>query len=254
MAVADLTEDFQIGRVVSRTFGVISRNFATFLIAALLILLPVAVLDFYNGTSNAVSAGRIDGFLWGAGAFVVQIACTYLLQASLVQGTITDLNGERTNLGNALSSGFQVVVPVFIISFLSLLGMALGMVLLVIPGIMLALAWCVVVPVRVVEGTGIGETFGRSRALTSGDRWKIFWLLLMYGIIAILLSLVMAMLTGVAISQLNTVQGNIPYLAGTWLLQVVLAVVTSVGVAAIYYELRTIKEGISPRQLAAAFD
>jgi hypothetical protein len=254
MAIAGLTEDFQIGRVVSRTFSVISRNVATFLMAALLILFPVIILDFYMGTPNAIAGGRVNGFLLGVVAIVVQVGCTYVLQASLVQGTIADLNGERANLGNALSTGFRLVVPVFIISLLALLGMVLGMVLLVVPGVMLAIAWCIVVPVRVVEGTGISETFGRSRALTKGHRWRIFWLIFIYGIIVLILSLLTTVVTGVGITHANTVQGNIPYIAVSWLLQVVLAVITSVGVAAIYYELRTAKEGISPQQLAAAFD
>jgi hypothetical protein len=47
---------------------------------------------------------------------------------------------------------------------------------------------------------------------------------------------------------------NIPYIVLQWLQSVILAVFTAVGVTAIYYELRTVKEGREPQQLAAAFD
>jgi hypothetical protein len=254
MTVAEHQGSFQIGRVVSRTFGVISRNFVIFLAAAALIMLPVVAIDFYNGTPNAVASGLAKGWRMAVVAFAVQIVCTYLLQASLVRGAITDMNGERPTLGSALSTGFGLIVPVFIISILFLLGMTAGMVLLIVPGIMLAVAWSVVIPVRVVENTGISETFGRSRALTKGYRWPIFWLVVLYTIAAILTGALIGVVAGVSFGRAATVNGNIPYIVMTWAMQVVLAIVSSVGVSAVYYELRTVKEGIAPEQLAAAFD
>lgn len=254
MTVAEHQGAFQIGRVVSRTFGVISRNFVIFFAAAVLIMLPVVAIDFYNGTPNAFAGAAAKGWMMVVIAFVVQLACTYLLQASLVRSAITDLNGEKPDLGSALSTGFRLIVPVFIISILFLLGLMAGMILLIVPGFMLAAAWLVAVPVRVVENTGITETFSRSAALTKGYRWPIFWLMILYSIASVLVSLLVTRMAGVSFAQANTVTNNIPYIVMTWAVQVVLAIVTSVGVSAVYYELRTVKEGIAPEQLAAAFD
>ena len=53
----------------------------------------------------------------------------------------------------------------------------------------------------VVEGTGIGEAFGRSRALTKGHRWAIFGLIFIYGIIITLAGFVVLKLSGIAIGQ-----------------------------------------------------
>jgi hypothetical protein len=251
----DYVDGFRIGRVASRTFSVIGRNAVMFLVAAALLLSPVALLAIINGTPSALAGGVANGFLMGTLAFLVGVVCTYLLQAALVHSTITDLNGGRPALGSALSTAFGVALPVIVISVLALLGMMAGMVLLIVPGIILALAWCVAVPVRVVEGTGIGETFGRSRELTKGFRWPIFGLLLIYAILAILLSLLALTVSGIGFAQAGQVQhGNIAYLVINWVLQVVLAVITAVGVTSIYYELRMVKEGVAPQQLAAAFD
>ncbi len=38
--------------------------------------------------------------------------------------------------------------------------MMLGFILLIVPGVMLGLAWSVVVPVRVIEKSGISESSG----------------------------------------------------------------------------------------------
>lgn len=250
----EYTDKFSIGRVVSRTFSVIGRNAATFIPVALVILLPMAVMSFITGTPSPTTGMRTSGLLLGLAEGLVNIACIYLLQAALVQATITDLNGQRPSLGNALSAAFGLALPVIVISILTGIGVALGMILLVVPGLMLLCAWCVAVPVRVVEDTGISESFGRSRELTKGHRWPIFGLLLIYGIIAILLGLLAAVVAGISLGDVSQARGNTPYIVIMWLMQVFTAVISGVGVTSLYYELRTVKEGVGPQQLAAAFD
>lgn len=250
----EATDTFQMGRVVTRTFAVVGRNLATFLAVAAILLLPNIVMDFITGTPSAMTAIRMSGALLGITAFLVTIISTYLLHAALVQATITDLNGEKPNLGNALSTAFGVAVPVIAITLVTWFGVVLGMILLVVPGLMLLCAWCVAVPVRVVEGTSIGESFGRSRALTKGYRWPIFGLLLIYMIISMLIGFGILLVSGVAIAQASQVHNNAVYIVLTWLIQVVMAVISAVGMSAIYYELRTVKEGVSPQQMASAFD
>lgn len=253
MVITDSVADFQIGRVLSRTFGVLSRNLASFLIAAAVIMIPVIVLSFYAGTPNYVLAGREKGFLFGALVAIIPIICTYLLQAALVQGTITDLNGEKANLGAALSTGFGLALPVCVIAILGLLGMMLGTVLLVVPGIILAVGWSVAVPVKVVERTSIKDSFGRSWDLTKGYRWKIFGLVLIYLLAIIAISLVVGVLSKASLMQGGGLH-NTTYIILQWLQSVITAVLTAIGITAIYYELRTVKEGMAPEELAAAFD
>ena len=180
--------------------------------------------------------------------------CTYVLQAAVVRSTITYLNGEPNKLGDSLSAGFRSFLPIMIIAFLSLLGIGAGMVLLVVPGIILAVAWSVVIPVQVVENTGIGESFGRSRALTKGHRWQIFALVLMYFLLAIVAGLALNLLLGVSLIRPGAAALAAPFLIASWVLRVVLSAITAVGVASIYYELRLVKEGVGAGQLAAAFD
>jgi hypothetical protein len=254
MVITDSVADFKIGRVVSRTFSVFVRNLATFLLVAAVIMVPVIAINFYNGSPSFVLGGAAKGVWFGVLAFLLQIVCTYLLQAALVEGTITDLNGERPDMGGALSTGFALAVPVFVITILSLLGMALGFVLLIVPGVIFAIGWSVAVPVRVVERTDIRGAFKRSWELTKGYRWKIFWLILMYAIVAYLAAFLTALVAGVSFLAATTALNNTPYIVLEWLLRVVLAVITSIGITAIYYELRTVKEGMAPEELAAAFD
>jgi uncharacterized membrane protein len=263
MAVLDTAEDFRIGRVVSRLFNALFANSATFLTLAALLMIPVLLLTFYT-SANYASMGitAAGGLAPGAGwsffrllllQMTIYIVFSYLLQAALVQGTISYLNDERSSLGQCLSSALKSVVPLAIIALLSLLGMFAGMMLLLVPGLILALMWSVVVPVRMVENTGITETFGRSRALTKGYRGKIFLLILMYMALALAIAFVTRPLLGVSLLA-KPAELNVPYIVVGWVEQVVLAAITAAGIASVYYELRLVKEGIGAQQMAAAFD
>jgi hypothetical protein len=201
-----------------------------------------------------MAGGAARGFLFGALAFIIQIICTYLLQAALVQGTISDLNGEQTSLSSTLSTGLSLALPVLVISIVSLLAIGLGFLLLVVPGAIFAIGWSVAVPVCVVERTGIKDALSRSWELTKGYRWRIFWLVLMYAIAAYLCAVLVMVFAGLSLAGVTTTLNNTPFIVLTWVLRVVLAVITAIGITAIYYELRTVKEGMAPQELAAAFD
>jgi hypothetical protein len=54
------------------------------------------------------------------------------------------------------------------------LGVAVGLVLLIVPGLILLTWWCLIVPVIVLEGKRVGESFGRSRELVHGHGWTVF--------------------------------------------------------------------------------
>jgi len=264
MAVIDTAEDFRIGRVVSRLFNALFANLGVFLPLTALLTIPSLLLTLY-GTTNLANMGvtAAGAIAPGGGmAFFRQIMLQtavyvvfgFILQAALVQGTITYLNDERPGLGQSFSSALKSVGPLVVIALLSVLGMAAGMMLLIVPGIILALMWAVVVPVLVVEKTGITETFGRSRALTKGYRGKIFLMVLMYLLVALAISFATRPFLGVSVFMPKPGELNPLYLVVTWVEHVFLTALTAVGIASIYYELRLVKEGIGAQQMAAAFD
>jgi hypothetical protein len=262
----DSPEQFEIGRVASRAFGVLGRNWQTFLALAAILTLPILLVTLYNAQTNplagaeastqpAVALAQAMQNLKSAGlTMLVGAVFAFVLQAGLVQGTITDLNGTRPSLGACLSTGFKVFLPLLAIAILAYLGMIAGLILLIVPGIMLALSWSVVVPVKVVENTGIFESFGRSRALTSGHRWKILGLVVIYILIVFGIQMVVALLSGASLLRPNAASAGAAYLILAWIVRIPLTALGAVGAASLYYELRLVKEGIAPAQLAAAFD
>jgi hypothetical protein len=263
MSVAESSgHEFSIGRVVGHTFGVIARNFVTIGVLALLLVVPLFVLDFVSSQATMGSAENVaNPFQLGIGAIVsviLYLVMALVMQAAIMYATVRDLNKQPVRFGEAVSTGLKHIVPLFLIGLVSTLGMTLGLILLIVPGIILALMWVVSAPTRVVENTGVFESLGRSRELTSGHRWAIFGLLVMYALLVFALSMAITpfwfqIMQAMATGTLST--GTLVlYSAVNSILGMLQIVIGSSGIAAIYYELRTSKEGIGPEALAAVFD
>jgi hypothetical protein len=260
-------EAFDIGRVVTRTFGSIGRNAATFFLLALgLVGLPQVVLGYLQVQLNPGAAGlaatRTPGEMITYGLLVIVIALativlSALLQAAVIRGVVEDLNGRRVRIAECLSAGMSVALPVIAISIMVGLGIFAGLILLIVPGIILAIRWIVAIPTRVMEQPGVFAAMGRSAELTKGSRWAIFAVVLVFAILVWVLTAVVlgsaAALSIAAPTSAATFVG-VPYLVLSGILNAVTSTVSSAGVAAIYCELRAIKEGASPSSLAAVFD
>jgi hypothetical protein len=67
---------------------------------------------------------------------------------------------------------------VFGLGILTGLGMIAGLLLLIVPGIILAVRWSVAVPALLSEGIGITAALGRSWEETKGRFWTIFFVML----------------------------------------------------------------------------
>jgi Membrane domain of glycerophosphoryl diester phosphodiesterase len=54
------------------------------------------------------------------------------------------------------------------------IGVVLGLILLIVPGLYLLTRWILIIPVIVLEGRRAGESFGRSWELVKGFGWNVF--------------------------------------------------------------------------------
>lgn len=250
---------FSIATVASQTFASIGRNFVTFFALALIATTPEGVFFWYfdrGADFQAGNAADVTTYIGTVFAIVIaMIGTNYLLQAAITQGTVSDLNGQRASLGNCLAAAIRAFLPLILISVLATLGILLGMILLIVPGIILAVGWSVIVPVRVVERTGIVETLGRSWDLTSGHRWAIFGLMLIFAIGSIGFQALGSAVEGaMGVFGRPEIAMPWPYLLYNIALSAVQSLVGAAGVGAVYYQLRVVKEGIGPEQLATVFE
>lgn len=250
-------ERFDFGRVIGQTFSLVGRNFIWF---ALLALIFVGIPQFgliYGRTYAAQAQPELVAWFSFGGA-VVSMITTYILQAALTRAAVDDLSGKGVRLGAAIGDGLAYFFPLFVVALLVGLGVFVGLILLVIPGIILAVRWSVAAPVVVMERKGPTGAMERSADLTEGYRWAIFGLLLITLIFAYAVDIGVALLASSTATNLPSwFPPNMVIIAFGSLSATSTALVTLINIVAIaslYFELRRVKEGVGVEDLAKVFD
>lgn len=246
------TPKLRVGWAVSTTFGVMRRNAATLApLGLLLVGLPVAVVDMADlpallGRWAGVRNPAVTAFL---GTLPVS-AFQALLTACVTFVAVADLSGQRIGLGASLAPLPRLALPAVAVGLLSVLGVLAAAVLLVVPGLVLAVTWLAALPALAAEGPGIRRAFGRSAALVQGNFWRCAALFLLY------------LLTAVAVAALgsfaspspdNPAEGGPVGIGIDAATQAAAGILMSVGSAVAYVGLRRIKDGDEPEQISAVF-
>ncbi len=135
-------------------------------------------------------AGTI-GLLLGA---LVEVVAAFLLQATLVKA-VQDVRDGRADLSisETVSAALPSLGPVAAASILAGIAITIGLFLFIVPGLWLITIWAVIVPVIVIERSGVFGSFGRSHELVRGRFWHVFATLALVFIIMIAVDIVLGL-------------------------------------------------------------
>jgi hypothetical protein len=236
-----------IGRVLQDGLGALTRNVVPFAILALLLQgVPQALIDF----GQLFPPNRVGYFLFLGLGMVIDLVTGPMLVGALVYGTIRDLEGRHVSMAQCLAVGSKYWFRLLGLGLLEVLAVAVGLLLVVVPGVLLILRWSVAASAVVMEDRGIQEAMGRSASLTEFRRWPIFLLALIYLVLAVVLSLALTAL----------IQGPLDIRAHPWLgvaLSSIFATTTTLVqitvAAALFRHLRGDPEGGPTEALAEVF-
>jgi hypothetical protein len=224
------------GRVFERIFSFYGQQFTLLISAALILFVPVAIL---NGL--LLSSG---GVLLALAAAAVGTIATFWYQGMVVQATRDILDGRRDHtIGSLFSSAAPFIAPLFVVGVLAGIGIAIGFVLLIIPGLFLLTIWAVIVPVIVIERAGIFESFGRSRELVRGNGWRVFGVIVVLFLVSFILRAIVQGIIG-AISD----ESFAGYAIADLIVNVLLVPLTALAATVLYVELRRIKGEALPEE------
>jgi len=242
-----------VGRVISRAFGFIASRPGIALGSALLFgALPSVLSQLVTFSAVRSAASSSSSLVAGFGMLqllimLVSLVFSGLMQATITRGLVIEHEGGRPSFGQCLAGGLRFAVPIVLFMFLWWIGLLIGFVFLIVPGLILLTMWSVAVPALVEEGTGIFGAFGRSRELTRGSRWRIFGLLIM---LLVLFYIVMAVvgvlgLSTSALTNFDSSDGGPPlaFLIGAALSGVIFNLLWSTIQPSLFVELRDAKEG-----------
>jgi hypothetical protein len=153
----------------------------------------------------------------------------------LYQGIVVELvqdiqDGRRDHsIGDLIRSVEPVFWPLVAVSILFGLSLAIGFILLIIPGLILMVIWSVVAPVTVLERPGPFAAFGRSRELVRGNGWQVFGVI----VLVFLAVAVLSVAAGLAASGL----GSLGRALVQWAVNAALAPVTALSASVLYFAL-----------------
>lgn len=184
---------------------------------------------------NVLLVATLDTF----GAFVsafIYLAGAFWLQGAIVKA-VEDVRDGRADL--SVRQTLETVRPHFnriaVAGFLAAVGITIGFVLLIVPGLLLLTWWILLIPAIVLEDRGITEAFGRSRELVNGNGWSVFGTIILTVALFIGLGIVLGLLLFPLENWLGDLIGDVvsntifaPFAVLTWTL--------------VYYRLRALRE------------
>jgi hypothetical protein len=106
---------------------------------------------------------------------LLSIVGTAVVQGALVEAVDQE---RRHRTGGLLQATWKRAGALLGVSLLTGIGVALGLFLLVVPGLILFTRWSLAVPAVMLEGRSPRDAMRRSRELVEGHGWQIFAVLL----------------------------------------------------------------------------
>jgi hypothetical protein len=180
----------------------------------------IAALFALGGTTVGAVLGSLVG-----------IVAAFLLQATLVKA-VQDVRDGRADL--SLGETVRAATPYFWAvagaSILAGIAITIGLILLIVPGLYLITIWAVIVPVIVLEQSGVMASFGRSHQLVRGRGWHVFGTLVLAWLILLAVNLILGLIFAVLPDALG--RGLSSVISGTIVAPFIALVVTLV-----YYRL-----------------
>jgi hypothetical protein len=218
-----------IGGVLGEAWELYQRFLGRFFLTALAVF---AVLDLLSAlAARAGTNSAAAGVLWGIVAAVIAVIGYFWVQAALVE-LVRDVRDGRadSSVGETYRSVQPRLPAVISAGILAAIGIGIGFVLLIVPGLVLLTIWSMLVPVIVLEGRSAGESFSRSREVVRGHGWSVFGLILLTGL-----------LVGVASGLIRLLFAPLPDFLDAWLGSLVAHSVTvpfaAVALTTAYFQL-----------------
>ncbi len=220
-----------IGAVLDEAWTLFTRFFLRFFVLALVVFAVVNLL--FALIVEAISSDNGGRAFWLAilGLATAVIGTTWL-QGAFVYAVRDARDGSfDATLGEVFSRVSPSILPLLVAGLLAGLGIAAGLVLLIIPGLFLMTIWAVIAPVIVLEKRPPFAAFGRSRELVRGHGWTVFAIVIITGL-----------LTGIAGSILQAAFSFLPrfleILVGGTIAQAIVAPFGAIALAITYFRLR----------------
>ena len=206
------------------------------------ILMPAAAVVFaFTGILSAVLVAASPAL--ALLALVIYIVATTLFTGMVVELVADIQDGRRdSTVRQLLNAAMPVIGRLILVGIAAAVGIVLGFILFIIPGLILITVWSVAAPVVVLERPPGFGALRRSRELVSGNGWPVFLVIIvLYILVAVGASLIElgADSAGAAVGLVVRV-----------VVGILTAPITALAAAVLYFALRGTSTPPAPAELA----
>jgi hypothetical protein len=226
-----------VSGVLGEAFDLYRRFFWRFVATAAVVFV---VLDLASAFADRASGSSVGSEpLWTLIALVLSVVGAFWLQGALIEA-VRDVRDGRidTTIGELYERTRPRLPALIAAGIVAGIGVAFGLLLLVIPGLYLLTRWALIPAVIVIEKLGAGDAFNRSWQLTRGYDWRVFGSLLAFLVYAI------------AQAILRAAFNPLPNFLAAWIGGIVAHSVTTPFIAAVgavlYFRLARLSVGVEP--------
>jgi hypothetical protein len=209
--------------------AVIRRVFDIYVDQAPVLLPAAAVVFVFTGILNELLVVAAPGL--AIVALLISLVATTLFTGMIVE-LVADLQDGRRD--SSVTRLLQAVTPVLgrliLVGIVAGLGVVIGFVLLIVPGLILITIWSVAAPVMVLERPGVFDALSRSRELVRGNGWQVF------GVIFVLDVLVVILGAGIELGASSA--GSGAGIVARVIVGVLAGPLSALAAAVLYFELR----------------
>src|SRR5579862_950039 len=224
-----------VGGILGESWGLYTRFFKRFFLIAIVVYLVVNLLNALIG--SLLGHGAAIAALVALITLMITIVGTFWLQGALVYAVSDVRDGTIDTTVRQVFERIQPLLGTLIAAgLLAGLGIAIGLILLIVPGLVLLTWWCLIVPVIVLEGKPIGESFSRSRELVRGHGWTVFGVVVITG-------LLVAISSGIIESVFSFLGSFLRYWIGGSIASAIVGPFFAVALTHMYFTLRALGEG-----------
>lgn len=247
---------FSVGNIISETITLYTENISTFWLPYIIVSVPVSLFVEYMTTHF------FDGFVIDSALSLLSSAVSAAVGLFIIIKGLNRYRDKSESFGENMKKAEGLIINYLLLQLLILLGVAGGMLLLIVPGIIFSLRWTLSPVIFVDERLGIRESMKRSRNLTEGYKGDIFVIYLIVSLIGFsvfaIFSFIASALTEGAegFFQVLSAIGNNPLSRTSMLYSVVSSLLSPLYPLlsiVMYYNIKKQREGFVAEELADSF-
>jgi hypothetical protein len=235
--------EMAFGEILDTGFRLLRDHFVLLFTISAALNIPLALF----GDLLEAAAGQSVGFAVGVGAvtFLLFLTIGPIIGAASTHAIGELYLGREATLGESFGKGVEILIPLIGTSILSSIAVMGGLVLLIVPGVWVALGIIVLSQVMVLEGVFGMAALTRCFELMKGQRLRAFGILFVVVLIQAVIGAGVGFVAGVIPILGSLASGVVAAVGGAY---------TAAVSVVLYFDIRCRKEAFEIEQLARIVD